>query len=118
MSFKIYEEQLKDKANVYFILIFFLVKDEAFHCTSWPKSSNYGCVNEAGDDWTLLDETTFGTSECKSLCLQHASGDGCCYYVGYNYGCYWKAGSSAIPGAYGFAITCVSKVPGEFYLIL
>ena len=69
--------------------------------------------------WSVLDKATFGTSECKSLCLQHASGDGCCYVSDKN-GCFWKAGAKAITGptGYGLSITCSSTVSSEFYFIL
>ena len=78
-------------------------------CMSWPNTT-YGCTDN-GDDWALLDAATFETSECKSLCLQHASSDGCCF-VGDAYGCYWKggaiAGSNPNSNEKDFAITCTT----------
>ena len=98
------------------------MQDDTLYCNSWPKSSNYGCVTQTdggltvGDAWELLDNKTFGTSECQYLCLQHASSDGCCYVNG-TQGCYWKGETRAEIGSYGFAITCAGTMSSECYLI-
>ena len=78
-------------------------------CTSWPNNSNYGCTSD-GDNWALLDSTTFGKDECESLCRQHASSDGCCF-VGEALGCYWKGGATASqdPNDKWLAVTCTAS---------
>ena len=74
-------------------------------CTTWPNSSKYGC--RGGGEWVLLDEATFGTAECESLCSRHALSEGCCI-VGDAYGCYWLGGATAEygPSMDGLAVTC------------
>ena len=83
----------------------------------WPDNSNYGCTAD-GDDWALLDAATFGKNECKSLCLQHASNDGCCF-VGETLGCYWKGRATAEfdinSNGNNYAITCTTY--GESYYV-
>ena len=71
-------------------------------CKTWPNSSYYGCTE--GGDWKLLDRETFETAECESLCLQNASGEGCCF-VGDSYGCYWKGGARVAKGQ-NYAVAC------------
>jgi len=66
--------------------------DHCIQCNSWPTSGYHGC--SGGDDWKLLHKGFLFGSECKSLCLQQASGDGCCYVS--DKGCYWKGGASSV----------------------
>ena len=98
----------------------FLLKADAIHCTPWPEyKSNCKPANGQGEEWKQLDEDTKVTSECESLCMQHASGDGCCN-LDNKYGCYWRPGSIAIMDKEtdGISVTCVTQVSGEYYLIL
>ena len=97
----------------------FQLQDFTFDCTPWPSIAKYGCGKGDTWEWTVLDKTTLGTSDCKNLCLQHASGDGCCYVSDKN-GCFWKAGAKAITGptGHGLSITCFPTVSSEFYFIL
>ena len=89
------------------------------NCMSWPEQPSYGCTAE-GDDWALLDAATFEKVQCKSLCLQHASTDGCCF-VGERWGCYWKGGAIADTNLNSnekdFAITCTTYGESSYVFV-
>ena len=103
-----------------FRTILILPKADTIHCTPWPEYAS-NCDYKLGLEWELLDDNTFETSECESLCIQHASVDGCCR-IDDGRTCYWRAGSIAKmdkPKDSGLiAVTCVTQVSGEYYLTL
>ena len=93
--------------------------DSDLQCTTWPNSSNYGCNSEKGGDWKHLNNATFGTAECESLCLHHASREGCCLVDDFD-GCYWRheATVSNKPYDRSLAVTCNYAPKSEFSLNL
>ena len=66
-----------------------------------------------------LDNATFGTAECESLCSRHALSEGCCI-VGDGFGCYWKGGATAEygPSMNSLAVTCTLRSKSKYFLIL
>ena len=93
--------------------------DHCIQCNPWPTSGYHGC--SGGDGWKLLDKATVDASMCESLCLQHASGDGCCYVSGS--GCYWNGGatyasSNSCSDGHCLSMECSVATCRKFYFML
>ena len=86
-------------------MTFLISVNTDIQCTTWLNSSKYGCAG--GGEWVHLDNATFGTAECESLCSRYALSEGCCV-VDRPSGCYWKGGATAEYGPFmnSLAVTC------------
>ena len=94
------------------------MQDHCIQCNEWITAGYHGC--SGGDDWKLLDKATVDPYMCQSLCLQQASGDGCCFTS--DNGCYWKGGATYAPLSsclygYCYSTECSVATCRELYFI-